>query len=545
MNSAEPHSNRLTKGRLLIAVCSYCFSLFVNSNLTLARDLDIDLLWRYHAPTGSCEICSFDKQSGHILTTVGGGVDVLLAVSGVRGSTLEQPLGFRATSVACFQGHLAIAWAAIDKRQRGILAIYDSSSLAELATYPAGYLPDMVTFSPNGRYLIAANEGEPTDDYDFDPPGSITIIDLNGGIDSGQILEVGFKKFNSTRSHLRERGIRLCGPSHTHADRQATVAEDLEPEYIAVSPDSQTAWITLQENNAIAELDLSLGTITTLHPLGFKDFGQLTNPQASSETTGIDSSDDDGGCRIRHRPVKGLFQPDTISCFPHLGKTYLVTANEGDPRKYDGFREALPAAQLNQDGSAFDLASAAGDLLQNDQLGRLKVSRVTGDNDDDGDFDELHCFGARSFAVWEVGQGDLRLVYESGNDFEQITSRVAPHRFNANSKPDSLPDVRSTSRGPEPEGIAVGKLGKRHLAMIGLERTGGVMFYDLTDPTSPKFIRYLPPLVKDGVMDCAPEGLLFIPADQSPTDKALLVICNEKSGTTTAYELAWQTSEAR
>ena len=534
----------ISPSKLFSSLLLICLIVLCPNGDALGDTLQIDLLWRYHAPSGSCEICSFDEQSGNTITTVGGGIDILSSVSGVRGSALEQPTGFHATSVACSLGRVAVAWAATDKQERGKITIYDSSSFAKLATFPAGYLPDMVTFSPNGRYLLAANEGEPTDNYAFDPPGSITLIDLKDGLYSAQVIEVGFQKFDSGRSDLRRRGVRLCGPSKTHEDGQATVSEDLEPEYIAMAPDSRKAWVTLQENNAVAELDIELGVVTNLHSFGFKDFGQLTNPQASTETTGIDTSDSDGGCRIRHHPVKGLFQPDTINCFTRMGKTYLVTANEGDPRDYDGYCEAVPAAQLGRDKRVFDRASAVNGLLQDDQLGRLEVSAVTGDKDNDGDIDELHCFGARSFAVWEVGEGELHLVYESGNDFEQITFREAPHRFNANSKPDSQPDVRSISRGPEPEGIAIGRVGTRYVAMIGLERTGGVMIYDITDPTSPKFIQYLPPLVKDGVMDCAPEGLLFIPADQSPTDKALLVICNEKSGTTTAFELAWKTGES-
>lgn len=508
------------------------------------EQLEARVLWRYLSTKGSCEIAAYDPASKRLFLTLQDGICVLDARSGVRGSTLDRPDGFHATSVACRQGRVAVAWAAYDKHLRGKISVYDANSLKERATFSAGYLPDMVVFSPDGRYLLAANEAEPTDDYNFDPEASITVVDFEKGLESAELKEVDFKKFNTQREELRKRGVRLCGPSQVHSDGQATTAEDLEPEYIAVGKGSQRVWITLQENNALAELDLKSARIVAIHPLGLKNFRKLSDQGSVTRTTGLDASDKDGGCRIRHWPILGLFQPDGIALFQHAGATYLLTANEGDPRNYGDYDEKCAVAKLVKRGIDFDDGLSARHFLSPDQLGRLEVSAFSGDTDSDGDLDELHCFGTRSFGLWQVDAvGGLKLVFDSGSDFERVTASELADRFNATSKPDGRPDERSTSRGPEPETVIVGQVGKHRLAMIGLERTGGVMIYDLSFPTQPTFVKYLPPLNDAGILDCSPEGLLLIPSETSPTGKPCLIVCNEGSGTTTVYELQWSQNQ--
>jgi hypothetical protein len=72
-----------------------------------------------------------------------------------------------------------------------------------------------------------------------------------------------FKTFNNPNVPL-DPSIRIFGPN-------ATVAQDIEPEYIAVSHDSRTAWATCQENNALAIIDIRSATVTKLVGLDFKD----------------------------------------------------------------------------------------------------------------------------------------------------------------------------------------------------------------------------------------------------------------------------------
>lgn len=302
------------------------------------------------------------------------------------------------------------------------------------------------------------------------------------------------------------------------------------------------AWITLQENNAVAELDIQAGKITAIYPLGLKSFrslgtGRVAQLVSLSTSSGLDVSDQDGGVRIRHWPIWGMYQPDGIATFQEDGNDYLVTANEGDPRDYWDYREAIPVGELAAAGIELDGANPARGLTGTDQLGRLEVSRFAGDKDGDGDLDQLVTFGTRSFSIWQCTPSGPVQVFDSGSEFEQTIARVAPELFNVDSKLNSLPDARSIVRGAEPENIVVFELGRRRLAAIGLERTGGVMLYDISTPTTPIYLDYISPKTGD-TRDMAPEGLLFVSADRNPSGQPLLIVCNEGSGTMTAYAVS-------
>jgi 2',3'-cyclic-nucleotide 2'-phosphodiesterase/3'-nucleotidase/5'-nucleotidase len=496
--------------------------------------------WRYRAPSGASEIAAYCADTERLFVTVGGGVDVVSVRNGTSDGEIPIPEGFHATSVACQDQVLAIAWAADDKRLRGRIVFYDATELNEIASHSAGYLPDMITFTPDGETLLAANEGEPTDDYSFDPEASVSLITKNGDWKDAKVREASFQKFNSQKLELIKAGVRVFGPRKDQPGETASVAEDVEPEYIAVRADSQVAWVTLQENNAIAEVDVGRGEITAIHPVGLKSFRSLPEGGAKlisvASGTGLDASDQDGGVRIRHWPISGMYQPDGIATFQQDGQDYLVTANEGDPRDYIDYCEAIAVSELAAAGIEVDPSNPARYLLGNDQLGRLEISRAAGDNDGDGDLDEFVTFGTRSFSIWKRGDEGLELVFDSGNDFEQTISQVAPQLFNTESDAQSPTDVRSVSRGPEPENIVVFELGGRRLAAIGLERTGGVMLYDVSRPREARFLSNIQPDEAES-RDLAPEGLLFIAAERNPTRKSLLVLCNEGSGTMTAYAL--------
>ena len=511
--------------------------------------LHVQSLWRYQSTRGSCEIACFAPSNGLLYVTVYNGIDVVDARKGTRVGSLDAAEGFYPTSVAYSQGRLAIAWATHDRRFAGKIELFDVSGdygkqPSNPLTFAAGYLPDMLVFSPDGRYLLVANEGEPTDDLQFDPEGSITILDTIAGPDSIVVHEATFHHFDSQRDALRSRGVRIFSPSHHHGDRQATVSEDLEPEFIAISPDSTRAWVSLQENNALAEIDLQSAQVTHVHPLGEKQFLHAVAPPVGNAaglwTAGLDASDADGGAKIRHWPLQGLYQPDGIAVYRWQGTDYLLTVNEGDPRKYLAFNECCCARDLFAQGVALDDRLRARLLLADNQLGRLEVSSVTGDTDGDGDLDQLCCFGARSMTLWKMNPSTApELVFDSGNDFEWVTSREAADRYNADSTSDGVPDQRSPIRGPEPEGVAIGRVGRKVVAAIGLERTGGVMLYDITNPAETKFLKYLSPMDETGLLDCAPEGIVIVSAKDSPTGQTMLVVCNEGSGTVTTYSLAW------
>jgi Choice-of-anchor I domain len=422
------------------------------------------------------------------------------------------PLGGRPNSVAIHKGVVAVAIENAVKTDPGLVQFFDTSGIL-LSTVTVGALPDMLIFTPNGRRLLVANEGEPNS-YNLpdsvDPEGSVSIIDMTVGAANLTQTDVRTATFNDAIPKTNASSIRIYGPG-------ATLAQDLEPEYIAVSHDSKTAWVTLQENNAIAILDIEAGVFTRLVGLGFKDHNSAGN--------GLDPNDTDG-INIANWPVFGMYQPDAIDSYRVRGVTYLVMANEGEAREFPGFDEEVSVSDLDLDATAFP---NAGVLQLDANLGRLTVSGVTGDTDSDGDFDKIFVPGGRSFSI-RTANGDL--VFDSRDDFEQITARQVPASFNSNGEADTF-DTRSDNKGPEPEGVVLGKAFGRTYAFIGLERTAGVMVYDVSDPFKPRFVQY----VNTAPDDISPEGLLFIKEEDSPNGKPLLVVSHEISGTVTIFEI--------
>jgi DNA-binding beta-propeller fold protein YncE len=432
--------------------------------------------------------------------------------------------GGAGTSVNVYGDMVAVAVNADTVGERGMVAFFDPAG-EPLGTVEVGFLPDMVTFTPDGTKVLTANEGEPNADYSIDPEGSVSIIDVSGGVENATVTEVGFTDFNADGARAAElpADVRIFGPN-------ATVAQDLEPEYIAVSADSSTAYVVLQENNALAVIDIASGSVTGIVALGFKDH--------SVEGNGIDASDEDGAINITTWPVFGIYHPDGIALFEANGTSYLVTANEGDTRDYETYSEEARLADLTLDAEAFPNAE---ELQAAENLGRLTVTTSMGDTDGDGEFEAIYVPGARSFSIWSA---DGALVYDSGDQFEQITAAAYPDNFNSNHEENDSFDNRSDNKGPEPEGVAIGEIDGRVYAFIGLERMSGVMVYDVTDPTAPAFVTYSNNRDFSGnaeagtAGDLGPEGLIFISAENSPTGTPLLVMAHEVSGTTSIFEIA-------
>jgi hypothetical protein len=451
-----------------------------------------------------------------------------------------------ANSVDVRRGMLAVAIEAEPKQDDGWVAFYSTQTLELLAVLPAGALPDMVDFSEDGRYLLAANEGEPDDTYANDPEGTVTIIDLTRIDRSNAVKTVRFDDFNvgGARHDELPADVRIYGPG-------ATVAQDLEPEY--VTTDGRTAWVTLQEANAIAVIDIPTARVKKIFALGYKDHSKARNK--------LDASDDDGAIRIRRWPVFGMYQPDSIANFKFGDRHYLITANEGDTRDYDGYSEEERVADLPLDPTAFPNAT---ELQEDANLGRLTVTTAQGDTDGDGDFDRLYVPGGRSFSIWNARTGAL--VFDSGAELEQLLANLLPDDFNANHEENDSLDNRSDNKGPEPEGLTLGVVKGRLYAFVGLERIGGILTLDLSDPRNPEYVDYVnnrafrdaagepiptcaefDPPGSDEIDDCVksnsaagdlgPEGLEFVPADEAPRGKPLLIVGNEVSGTTTVYEV--------
>ncbi|MBY3625985.1 alkaline phosphatase [Acinetobacter sp. CUI P1] len=480
-------------------------------------------------------------------------------------------------SVAVQNGIVAIAVQAKNKTDAGLVVFFNAKDLSFMSKVAVGSLPDMLTFSPNGKTVLVANEAEPNDDYSIDPEGSVSIIDIQD-IKQPKASIADFRAWNSQKADLMAKGVRIFGPN-------ATVAQDLEPEYITISGDSKTAWVTLQENNAIARIDIAQQKVTDIYPLGYKDHGVMGNE--------LDVSDRDSKIDIKTwTGLVGMYQPDSIANYQVNGQTYLVTANEGDSREWLKDEDAYFAGNLAQGyvenirmkhlfnskgfnaegdypahlqkiangvkgaklnpvtfGYCGATATEAGDCRKDGNLGRLNIAWNMGyQTNADGSpkldangrliYDKLYAYGARSFSIWNT-QGQL--VWDSGSEFEKKVAELFPTYFNSDHEAVSLDD-RSDNKGPEPEGITLGTIGAKTFAFIGLERMSGVMVYDITTPMQPKFVEYFTTRnfvetdsAKQG--DLGPEGLIFIAAKDSPNGKPLLVVGNEVSGSTAIYQV--------
>lgn len=475
----------------------------------------------------AAEITAFDPGSRRLFVVNGalGTVDVLdlttPSAPAKVGTISVAALGGAVNSVAVHEGLVALAVEARVKTEPGKVAFYRAADLALVSSATVGALPDMVTFTPDGRYALVANEGEPNDAYTVDPEGSVSIVDVRDPA-APTVRTAGFGAYSAAT--LRAAGVRIFGPG-------ATAAQDLEPEYIATSEDGKVAYVTLQENNALAYVDIPSGLVIRVTPLGYKDHDVAG--------AGLDASDRDGpgggpSVNIRPWPVLGMYQPDAIAAFQTGGATYLVTANEGDARDWAGLREEARVSSLQLNPAVFTEAACGGPCNAAARLGRLTVTSQTGRNG--ARFDALYAFGARSFSIRAAATGAV--VWDSGDELEQRTADLPTVAFNASSSGNALDD-RSDNKGPEPEGVVLARLGRKTFAFIGLERTGGVMVYDVTTPTAPSFVTYATSRVGAGG-DLGPEGLTFISADDSPSGEPLLVVGHEVSGTTAIFRIVLQ-----
>ena len=402
---------------------------------------------------------------------------------------------------------IAVAVQAADYQAPGAILLlnYDGTYAAH---YEAGVQPDMITFSPDGRYVLTANEGEPREGYDsaVDPKGSVTVVDLSA--DAPSAKNVTFDAWDAKRAELIKANVLLKAGLNPSAD--------FEPEYIAVSSDSSKAYVALQEANAIAVLDLESGAFTGIHSLGFKD-----HRVAGNEIDAVKDKE----INLKWENLMGVYMPDGISIYETGGKTYLLTANEGDASEWGSYTNMTETNINGETVEVLDKAKMEGLPSVPSQVNFI--------------------LGGRSFSIYEVTADGLLQVFDSGSDFENITAAAYPDYFNASNKNNKL-DSRSDAKGPEPESIAVAKAGDKTYAYIGLERIGGIMLYDITNPADAFFCDYInsrdftvdfPESGTDPLQgDVSVEGICAVPAEHSPTGYPLLLAANEVSGTVAVYQ---------
>ena len=451
----------------------------------------------------AAEISAYDEKTKRLFTVNNSGtnqIDVIDISDPTKPTKIGKidltPYEGASNSVSVYDGKLAVALeSTVNKQGNGKVVVFNTSDYSLIKQITVGALPDMITFSPDGKYIMTANEGEPSADYLQDPNGTISIIDVANNY---TVTTLDFASFSGQSETLKKDGFRISSFAKSFT-------QDIEPEYITISDDSKTAWVTLQENNGVAKVDLTSKTITAIYPLGFKDFNTAENA--------IDVSDKDDKVAFNPWKIKGMFMPDAISHFSSNNVPYFVTANEGDAREYTAYTDIKRMKDMKLDAAVFPDAAT---LKLETNLGRLNLISDMGDTDSDGDLDEMVAFGARSFTIWNGNTG--KIVYDSKNDVDKKTNELGTYD-----------DKRSDDKGSEPEAVYVAKMGNQNILFVGLERSDAFMTYDVTNPVSPIYLQ----TVKTGD---APEGILFIPASKSPTKRSLLVVSSEGDGTIKIFQ---------
>lgn len=547
---------------------------------TVAYDAATQRIFVVNANSGMVDILDISSPATPALVS---SIDMASDIAGaIDEVTSADQLG-AANSVAVNGSTVAIAVEADNRQANGYVAFYQTDGTF-LSAVEVGALPDMLTYTPDGNAVLVANEGEPNGDYSVDPEGTISIIDVSddeASVTQANVTTIRFTDFNVGGPRQNElENVRVSGKS-------ASLAQDVEPEYITVSSDSTTAWVALQENNALAQIDLTNQSITAIHGLGYKNHAILGNE--------LDASNRDGGVNIRTWPLRGLFMPDTIKSYEFAGTTYILSANEGDGREYitdqvdeaacttaggfefdDGdcfhYLDEIRVKDIEETGAAIDLpnmqlfARDVATLTADENLGRIKIIAnmgvvdcatdtlsTTGQPGAGCSYEALYTYGARSFSIWNGTTGEQ--VFDSGSDFERITAQRLGEHFNATND-ENGGDDRSDDKGPEPEAVEIASIHGKTYAFVGLERVGGIMVYDITNPGNALFVQYIntrdfsvdiETLVDEGdfsaVGDLGPESLLFIQARDSPSGEPLLLVGNEVSGTTAIFQVNFISGE--
>ena len=505
---------------------------------TSSNELNLSLLTSFSngvSGTNSAEIVSFDPTVDrlYIANSIGRKLDIINFSNPSSPQLISSismvPYG-NINSVTTNNGIVALAIENIDPQANGSVVFLNANGdfIKQVAV---GAMPDMITFNKTFTKILTANEGEPNMANTVDPEGSVSIIDLSPGIANltdANVTNIGFTAYNSQRASLVSQGIRVFSSS-------LTVAQDLEPEYITISDDNTKAFVGIQEANALLTIDLTNNSIISLTALGYSSYGSGSN-------NAMDASDQSGEILITgNLPIKGAYMPDALAFGTIAGQGYIFSANEGDSRELTtaaiiDANRISSTTFANLDATAFPDAA----ILKNTSfLGRLNALKYSGDTDGDGDYDELHVMSGRSFSIWNATTGAL--VYDSKDLIEQIISKhpVFSAIFNA-SNTTGTPSLknRSDDKGPEVEGIAFQMISGKPYAFVSLERVGGIMIFNVENPTNPIYVGYANnrSTTVSGP-DLGAEGIITISAEDSPNGNNIVILANEISSTLSIYQL--------
>jgi hypothetical protein len=536
MSLARPTSRRVRLSAAAVLAAGVAASAVVPPAFA-AQEFDLVFRGTYDPTVRGAEIVTVDPASKRMFIAAGNRIDVVDVAditAPVLVTTIDMtPYGVETTSVSVRNGRLAAASINAVKENPGTVTFFDVDG-AFVASVSVGAVPDMITHSPDGTKLAVANEGEIRCDGStlVDPVGSISIVDLAADpITQSDVATATFSSLDGTEAALRAAGVRIIRPT-------ATASQDLEPESVAFSVDGATIYSSLQDNNALAVVDVATATVTSVTSFGLKDHTAATNRLDLSDRDGAGSNP---ATNIANWRVFGMFQPDGIGVFASGGTTYVASANEGDSRgdwSACGGNDEVRGGSFSGRGvtPALEAAAGADALTNNDKLNRVQVTNAT-PMPASGPVDSLYVYGGRSMSIWNGATGAL--VWDSGDFMETYVEAQLPtlHNAGVGKNPADGYDTRSDNKGPEPEGLAIGQAAGRTLVFVGLERANGIMFWDVTDPSAPVFQEWeRSQVIHDAdpgtagnqpAGDLGPEGLTYLPADQSWMGRPLLFVAHE------------------
>lgn len=474
--------------------------------------------------TGAGEIISFDSSTKRVFATQSSGLS-----HGVNWFDFSNPAAPTAGGFVDFSnlygngasGIASLTSVAIDPMGRGFgvaavvptlnadystlgrIGIFDTSTGAILNTLDIGYHPDSVSFTPDGSRILIANEGEYVDiPSQVNRPGGISVVDLAGvtSLNKGTTLAGLTQSSVTTRDFT---GVDISSarynslPGATNGAVESAI-NNIEPEYITSI--GGKAYASLQEANAIGVYDLNTNQWTNVFSMGTRAMNN------------VDLTRRNGINLEATTPFVGLPMPDTIASFQHGGKTYIVTANEGDARGADD-------ADVMRVSAARTAGLFAPGVEIDTKYNNLNISIIDG-LDENGKIVVPHVYGGRGFSVIDAETGQV--VYDSlnstGTNFESIISQLDPGVWPA---PINLDD-RSDDKGPEPEALTIGEIDGVMYLFVGMERSDNILMFSLADPTNPQFVQ----LVRVGSSE-APESMAFLDKDLSGLDQDYLLVSYE------------------
>ncbi|XP_071091434.1 mesenchyme-specific cell surface glycoprotein-like [Haliotis cracherodii] len=508
---------------------------------------------KYSLSEVAVEQLAYDSDN-KILYTVGDTVVHAIDVSNpshmIIVAYLEYP-GMEFTDVEFCGGHIFTAMDNRTDRTNGKMIVFSgynpvTKRIREVLQVPVGAVPDMVKPTKDCSKIIVAVEGEA---YEYppnqitDPPGLVVIVNFPSGVGSNMFVStLNFERFNDRVPALEASGVR-----HVYRENNNPFSNDVEPEYIAINADDTTAYIMLQENNAVATVDLLTQTISEVYGLGYKNWSYLP----------LDPSDRDGGAHMSAYTIYGMYQPDSFVHFQFKGGNYLVMANEGDAKVYDygsyQWSEEERGSRIPpQDLYHIDFTTQ-GQLSDNSKLGRLKYGVSPSEKDSRGFLKALFTYGGRGWSIRRAE--DMSLIYDSGNDIAIRTLQQQYDLFNCevddeHDQPYNSFDMRSDNKGVETEDVTVGEVDGYTLFFVANERPGTIFTYSVKDDLShPKFQHIYTGIPETRgrtwkqmyddwdltEIDC--EDNMFVSASKSPTGRPILFVGGSVSGTVSILDV--------